>query len=239
MTLPISSRFASEVFVTGAKVDWGSEKLLNDVIDGHGAFLDVGANIGYYSLYIVPKVPAVYSFEPDPRARKSLEANVSANPKITVVPAAVGASRGEALFVLAEGSETSHLTGVSGQGENRINVEVTTIDAFVAEQKLAVESIKIDAEGFDLEVLEGAQNVMVDQQPLVLTEAQPAAELFTLTARVGYRVFAFVRDVTTRKRSFLELRDGIPPRSVTKMLFLVPGRSVERFRVFESSFGSQ
>jgi len=236
ITLPLSSHFASELFVTGADVDWGSEKLLAQVIDGHGAFLDVGANIGYYSLYLAPKAAAVYSFEPDPRARKSLEVNVSGNPKITVVPVAVGANKGEAQFVLASDSEKSHLTAGSDNQANRIKVDVTTIDAFVTERDLTVECIKIDAEGFDLEIITGAMNVLLRQQPVVLTEAGPDAALFQLTERLGYRVFAFMRDVRTRKRSYAELFRGIPPQGATKTVFLVPSRLVDRFKALENSF---
>jgi FkbM family methyltransferase len=230
ITLPLSSHFASEVFVTGADVDWGSEKLFNLVIDGHGAFLDVGANIGYYSLYLLPKVSAVYSFEPDPRARKSLEVNASGKPKITVVPSAIGAKKGEALFVLDESSETSHLATASEKNQNMIKVDVTTIDAFVTERGISVECIKVDAEGLDLEVLAGAINVLIGQQPLVLTEARPDAALFALIEKAGYRVFAFIRDARTRERAFAELQRGIAPGGATKMLFLVPSRLVERFK---------
>lgn len=229
MTLPVSSHFASEIYVTGANVDWGSEKLLNLVLDGHGAFLDVGANIGYYSLYLLPKVSAVYSFEPDPRARRNLELNVAGRPKIQIVAAAVGARKGEAVFVMDEGPETSHLALNGEDKGSQITVDITTIDAFVADRKLQVACIKIDAEGFDFEVIAGAEMVLRQQQPVVLTEAAPDAPLFALMDKSGYRVFAFVRDPRSRKRSFAELKPGVPPPGVTKMLFLIPQRLVASF----------
>jgi hypothetical protein len=62
--LPKHSKFGSEVFVTKANVDWGSERIFAENLDPSGVFLDVGANIGYYSLYVLPCVSSAYAFEP-------------------------------------------------------------------------------------------------------------------------------------------------------------------------------
>ena len=224
--LPLASHFASEAFVSGADVDWGSEKLLATLMHGEGVFLDVGANIGYYSLYMAPKASAVYSFEPDPRSRAYLQQNVASHPKIHVVPHAVGSRRGAALFTLEQSCEISHLSSSSGgeAREDQIEVKVDTIDAFVAEQGLTVEAIKIDAEGHDAQVIEGALGVLAAQAPVVLTESEPDAQLFGLAGQVGYRVFAYLRHPTTRKRTFAELRPGTSAAGPTKMIFLVPPR---------------
>jgi hypothetical protein len=58
----------------------------------------------------------------------------------------------------------------------------------------------------------------------VLTEAQPEARLFGMMRKVGYRVFAFVRNRLTRSKRLVELFADRPVRGETKMLFLVPGR---------------
>ena len=230
MTLPVASRFATEAYVTGGDVDWGSERLLAALMDGTGAFLDIGANIGYYSLYCAPLTSAVYSFEPDPRVRQTLEHNVSGNPGIHVVTCAVGAATGRAKFALEREAEVSHLLldgQVSGEA---IEIEVTTIDAFVAKRGLRVEAIKIDVEGHDRQAIEGASTVMKQQEPILLTESIADAELFTLTRAVGYRIFAYVRHRETRKRRFAELLQDVPIAYDTKMLFLVPERLVERIK---------
>jgi FkbM family methyltransferase len=229
MTLPATSRFASEAYITGANVDWGSERLLDALLLGEGTFLDVGANIGYYSLYFLPRASSVYSFEPDPRVRVSLNANVRGKTKIEVIPWAVGARVGRARFVLDSNEERSHLSGES-EAQEGIDVEVTTIDAFVAARGLRVEAIKVDAEGHDAEVIAGALRTLREQTPVVLTEAEPDAELFRLTGDVGYRVFAYVRAPETRRRSFAELKSGVAPPGETKMLFLIPQAMAEEIK---------
>jgi FkbM family methyltransferase len=231
MTLPISSRFATEAYVTRADVDWGSEKLFDALIDGNGVFLDVGANIGYYSLYFAPRFSAVYSFEPDPRVRLSLEQIVRNNPNIHVIPYAVAATQGKACFVLERDAEVSHLSTDGDNGGEQIEVELTTIDAFASARDLRVEAIKIDVEGHDKEVIEGALTTLMQQTPVVLAESSPDAELFRLASKVGYRVFAYVRHPETRQRHFEELVPEVPTPGETKMLFLIPAHMIERIKV--------
>ena len=236
MTLPLTSQFATEAYITGANVDWGSEALFASMIRGTGAFLDVGANIGYYSLYMAPKVPAVYSFEPDPRARHLLEANVWHNRKIAVIPCAVGLRPGRMAFAMANSSETSRLRGAKEQPTGtEIQVEVVSVDTFVLERGIQVEGIKIDAEGHDFEVIEGSERVLRDQQPLVLSEVTQSDALFDLLNHLNYRVFAFVRDHQTRDLTFQELNKGVNRKGVTKMLFLVPRHLTDGFDALRRS----
>ena len=220
--MPVSNHFASEAFITHADVDWGSERLLTALLSRKGAFLDVGAHIGYYSLYVLPRVLAVYSFEPDPRVRVFLQKNVGRKPNIEIVPCAVGATQGKASFTLELAAEVSHLSAKEEKAENQIEVDVVTVDAFVASRKLTIEAIKIDAEGHDIDVIRGALAVLEQQKPLVLTEAKPDAVLFDLMHRVTYRVFAYVRNPQTRSKSFAELHPHASIPGETKMLFLIP-----------------
>jgi FkbM family methyltransferase len=224
MTLPICDHFASEAFITQGDVDWGSEKLLAALLTGKGVFLDVGAHIGYYSLYMLPGVSKAYCFEPDPRVFALLENNVRDKPKVETIPWAVGASDCRARFTLERDSEISHLSHYGEDKFRQIVVNMVTIDSFVFERGLAVEAIKIDVEGHDIEVIRGAMGVLEQQQPVVLTEARPDADLFALMQRISYRVWAYVRNPRTRKKTLAELSADVPAGGETKMLFLVPHR---------------
>jgi FkbM family methyltransferase len=229
MTLPIRDRFASEAFITNGDVDWGSEALLFSLLKRKGVFLDVGAHIGYYSLYVLPRVVAAYAFEPDPRVCALLEENVKGKQDVTVVPWAVGAKQGRAGFILERHSEVSHLSVGDEDARKRIVVDLVTLDAFVASRGLTVEAIKIDVEGHDAEVIQGALGLLRQQQPLVLTEAKPDAELFDLAGRVEYRVFAYLRRRRTRVPFLAELFADARIPGETKMLFLVPERLADEF----------
>jgi FkbM family methyltransferase len=222
ITLPISDHSATETYITQANIDWGTEALLAAMLHRKGAFLDVGAHIGYYSLYMLPKVTAVFAFEPDPRVRIFLEQNLTGKPSTEVLPLAVGSAPGKARFTLEGDTDVSHLSKNGEQSTNQIEVDVITLDAFAASRNLTVEAIKIDAEGFDTEILHGSRTLLAQQRPLVVTEAAPDDALFTLAAQVSYRVFAILRHPTSRKQTFAELSPNVPIPGETKMLFLVP-----------------
>jgi FkbM family methyltransferase len=230
ITLPIASHFATEAFVTRADVDWGSEKLLYSLLSGKGIFLDIGANIGYYSLYVLPKVSTLFCFEPDPRVRVFLERNVAQKPNIQIIQCAVGATPGKALFTLETDTEISHLSAKGEKGKNQIEVDVTTVDSFVASRMLSVEAIKIDVEGHDIEVIAGSLVVLSEQKPIVLTEARPEKLLFELMQKVHYSVFAYVRHPRTRAKSFVELFPNTRIPGDTKMLFLTSKHTVEEIK---------
>jgi FkbM family methyltransferase len=228
MRLPRTSKFASEVFVTGANVDWGSEAIFANHLDASGAVLDVGANIGYYSLYMLPRASAVHAFEPGPRPLAVLRSNLAGHLNAEVHALAVGKCAGRSSFILESNSEVSHLADPSAhQNEERHEVDVTTIDGFVAEKGLQITGIKIDVEGADLDVIEGAVRTLESQSPLVLTETKPDERLFGLIRPLGYKVFAFVKNPKTAQFRFRELvRES---NLQTKMLFLVPTRLHARF----------
>lgn len=223
MRLPRTSKFASEVFITGSNVDWGSEELFANYLDVSGVFLDIGANIGYYSLYVLPRVSAVHAFEPDPRALAVLRSNAADHPNAHVHSLAVGKCAGKSFFILESNTEVSHLADPSTQCSEQSNeIDVTTIDDFVAERNLRITGIKIDVEGSDLDVIEGGLTTLRSQSPLVLTETKPDERLFTLVRPLGYKVFAFTKHPKAAQFRLQAIdHEG---NFQTKMLFLVPMR---------------
>jgi hypothetical protein len=77
LRLPKENHYSSDIFVTNCEIDWGAERVLSKHLEKNGVFLAVGAHMGYYSLYVLPLVKAVYAFEPDSRARAWLTRNLS------------------------------------------------------------------------------------------------------------------------------------------------------------------
>lgn len=228
MTLPANSKFASEVFVTHANVDWGSEAVFAGNLDRAGVFLDIGANIGYYSMYLLPVVSEVHAFEPDVRALTTLRSNFAGHPEAHVHAVALANRTGKARFRVASDCEVSHLIDQSAADDDSPEIDVTTIDQFVSDNRLSITGIKIDVEGADLKVIEGGLSTLAMQYPLVLTETEPAQRLFGLIAPLGYRVFAFVKEPTYHRFSLHEIQTADRPR--TKMLFLVPPRLHSAFK---------
>ena len=143
--------------------------------------IDVGGNIGLYSCIGAVNMPhgSVISFEPAPEVRSYLEENVGLNDlstRVTIEPFALGQADGEAeLFVAEKNFGTNSFSSRNaGRRATRHPVRVTTLDSYA--ESLAdfhIDILKIDVEGFDGYVLDGAANVLSRFQPTLFIEYVP------------------------------------------------------------------
>ena len=118
-------------------------------------FVDVGANVGSYTILAAAAVGArCMSFEPDGDAMRALERNVVANSagdRVELRQAVVGRSEGVARFT--SGADTlNHVAESSDTGAT--TVQMTTLDT--ALEGRSPQLIKVDVEGYELEVVAGA-----------------------------------------------------------------------------------
>jgi FkbM family methyltransferase len=127
--------------------------------------LDIGANVGAYSLLLgrwVGTSGAVFAFEPAPPVFDGLTRHIQLNDLQRVVhpvAAAVGEREAVVEFVLSATAGESRLAARSDTGESR-QVRMVSIDGFCARERLEPDFIKIDVEGFELAVLQGARETI-------------------------------------------------------------------------------
>jgi len=128
--------------------------------------LDVGANVGAYSLLLgqwVGASGAVFAFEPAATARDGLQRHIQLNALdgvVRAVAAAVGAAPAKARFILESTAGEGRLATAGDNGAATVEIPVTTIDEFCARERLTPDFIKIDVEGAELEVLRGARQTI-------------------------------------------------------------------------------
>lgn len=117
--------------------------------------IDVGANIGYYTLLMAKLKANVHSFEPEPNNFSLLKKNVELNnfTNVTLYNKAVSNINGTTKFVLADHGTGQHKLGNSKFGTKTIDVEVTTIELD------DIDFAKIDVEGAELLVLKGMKTL--------------------------------------------------------------------------------
>ncbi len=136
-----------------------------------GVLLDVGANIGCFALTLARLRPGctIHAFEPSPHTRERLEANLARNPQTPVVvqPVALGKVPGHAQFLHnARSPGMSRLVAAEESvGATTIEVEISTVDRFLAGLgNPPVAFIKIDVEGFEGDVLRGAESMLRERR---------------------------------------------------------------------------
>lgn len=136
---------------------------------GRGVLFDVGANHGSYTKFLHRLSPGstIHAFEPHPATFASLQQRAAA-PSVTLVNMAVSDTEGTMQlydFAESDGSTQASLAQASvGMFDSNTvshTVETTTIDAYMAELGIdAIDFLKIDTEGFDINVLRGATGAL-------------------------------------------------------------------------------
>ena len=128
--------------------------------------LDVGANVGAYSMLLgqwVGGAGRVFAFEPSPPAFNGLVRHLSLNGLAGVVrpiEAAVGEREAQAEFLMRGTGGEGRLAAPDERGPARMKVPVVTVDGFCAREGIDPDFIKIDVEGWELAVLRGARETI-------------------------------------------------------------------------------
>lgn len=122
--------------------------------------VDVGANVGYFTLIaaqLVGDTGRVWAFEPDPDAFDLLRRNVELNgyKNVTLVPKAIGSTPGTLRLFRHPTNRGDHRIYDPGDEREAVEVEVTTLDQYFAEAS-RVDLIKMDIQGAECAAIAGA-----------------------------------------------------------------------------------
>jgi FkbM family methyltransferase len=169
--------------------------------------LDVGAHIGFFTLQMAAAVGTtgrVYAFEPFDANAELLERSVTENrfeDRVIVQRAAVGASAGSAVLTfpvetLNSGGAFLLRDGAAAPAGNRKQaVPRVALDGI--ELRRPVRFIKMDVEGAEPQVIQGAARILAEDRPVILSELHPtqldrasgmtADEFLAQMRALGYR----------------------------------------------------
>lgn len=166
--------------------------------------LDIGANKGVYSYAMLPHSAAVHAFEPNPKALDVLKR--WGNGALTIHDIALSNASGEATLSVPKGSKGA---GYSNQGSTlraldrehgSLSVKTLRLDDLGIEN---VGFMKIDVEGFEKQVLEGAKETLKREKPNLLIEIEEKHTGTKLEDEIagvcayGYDCFALAGGVLT------------------------------------------
>jgi FkbM family methyltransferase len=190
------SIIALHVVQRGEFHDWDTAKFITVFLREGDTFVDVGANIGLYTLPAAQKARVV-AVEPSVRNGQRLEENLRINgiTSVRVEACALGEKAGEMAFCDADA-----LAHVERDGTGP-KVPVRTLDSILPEDEVSL--LKVDVEGFELSVFQGAEVAMQDGRlPVILFEMNhsherygvTAAEIFDFLHSHGYQIARYEHD---------------------------------------------
>lgn len=156
----------------------GLEKLIRE----GDVFVDCGANIGIFSIKaasIVGKHGRVVSIEPGAESVERLRKNILLNAfsNVVILNKAASDRQGTSRLYHSGGGPVAYSL-VAQPGAEFEDVEVTTLDAIAADENLpSVDCIKIDVEGAEASVIEGAKKLLARWKPTVIFEINSAGTM--------------------------------------------------------------
>lgn len=194
-----------ELFVNGI-YEPGIIEVIRGVLKPNDVVFDIGANIGYISIFCARLGGVVHAFEPVPRLASRIKQNALLNNLSSSVyiseTAISNKNSSEILYVAERKDDGSHslLPGVPAKKVQEIQVKTITLDDYIASSSYYIpQLIKIDVEGYEAYVLDGAVNVLSSQAPpIFIIETgdrlsnqlhESAKTVLQRFYRLSYRVF--------------------------------------------------
>ncbi len=170
---------------------------LSSNLKAGNVFYDVGANVGFFSLLaakLIGPQGQVISFEPLPENLVSLRENVERNhfSNVKILSFALGAANEEQVFQVSERPTWGKLKGAGHQLPDKylsdMKVIVRRLDDLVTEGAIPPpDFVKIDVEGAEVEVVEGAVETLMRYGPTLFIELHGTGNFLTqVFARIGY-----------------------------------------------------
>ncbi len=155
--------------------------LMRRYLQPGGVAVDVGANVGWHTLLMAGLVGSsgrVLAVEANPSVRERLNQHLQANrlSNVTIMPSALGSHPGKLKFLAPpvdsiDAGDGHVATGDDGDRGHIIEAEVTTLDLLAEHEGLPrLDFVKIDVEGFECPVLQGAAEALARFRPVVCFE---------------------------------------------------------------------
>ena len=173
----------------------------------HGSFIDVGANLGYWTRFVLScsakspaTIPTITAFEPSESTFAFLRSNIErvksgAGPEIRLESQALGDQEATVYLCASNDDPGSTFVGVRGDAA----VQQITLDTYVQAHAIQhIGLIKIDVEGYEYDVLSGSRATVSSMRPTIICELINAylqrnghapSEVINLMLAVGYKAF--------------------------------------------------
>jgi len=188
----------------GGRHESFQDRYMDESLQDGSIFIDVGAHLGRFTLRaanLVGENGQVVALEPDQRVFQRLMENVELNNMHNVIALPIAASNGNFLahFKLSNSSGWSSLTDMHKETVvAEVPIPAFTLDTLVESLELRrVDLVKIDVEGAEDEVLEGAAELLEVFRPALLIEVhadEPWSKCRRILEKKGYNYTIIHRD---------------------------------------------
>lgn len=210
-------------------------RLARAVLPPDGVFLDIGANVGIHTLAVARHLAGggtVLAFEPHPVNHRILVHNIAQNGLRHAVAENLGLADAPAVLTGALATDGGNWS-LASRGDYRFEVRLVRLDDYLHDHPLPrIDLMKIDVEGAEVRVLQGARRTIERFRPLIVFEVCPAwlakmetsaAELFAELLGHGYNIHALpARDLAWGPRVKLGDLTGLEDGAFVNLVAVPP-----------------
>ncbi len=191
---------------------------------------DIGANMGMFGVPAATRAKFTLAIEPDPFNQLLLHRTRAANPELAldVLPVAVSNAIGTASFVIPERGRSANAladAALSTQmgGERQLFTVITVTADWIMDRYPAPDFVKIDAEGAEAMILEGATRLLSEARPafIIETAADHIENCTQILTRNNYRLFDSALPV--------DASQAVPTIEGIWDVLAIPAEKVERY----------
>ena len=159
-----------------------------------GAAIDVGANIGNHTLYFSKLFSKVFAFEPDPLHFQLLRFNTRDSAGVYCYNFGLSDRTAKAPFI----HERTRIVSEVNAAEANMTIDLKAMDDLPEISASKITLIKIDVEGHELQVLNGAKKTIERNFPIIIFEQSAddfrngTSSVIKCLKSIGYKRFASV-----------------------------------------------
>jgi len=151
-------------------------RALKKIIKPGMAVVDIGANIGFYSILfskLVGETGKVYAFEPDEENFRHLQRNASGLKNVSLNKTAVSDKSGKIKLYISDDLNIDHHTYNNGENRESVEIDAISLDDFFHNNQM-VNFIKIDIQGYEYFAIVGGKKIINRSKKLtILSEFWP------------------------------------------------------------------
>ena len=204
----------NETTQCGLYLELPNPELVELIVKGSGTFIDIGSNIGFFSLVASRYFDQVISFEPTPKTINSFKKNISLNDIHNISIEPIGLSDKEGQMILNEnplnmgGNSFEEMDKSMVQSSGRddwlsYHVDVKTLDSYISTKNIdSINLIKIDVENHEPNVVRGAISTLEKYRPLVYMEIGSKKDFLEEIVKEMPNFYSVYNPLTMKQLSF-------------------------------------
>ena len=208
VTVPASPQLMT-TYILIEQGDWFEDeiKFLRYYVKPGMNVIDVGANYGCYSLSIAGitgSTGKVWAIEPTEATAACLRRSIQSNnfDNIELIQAGLSIRSGEAELFTSDNSELNSLSSDAVSGNRHETIKLLTLDQCKEDYDWDnIDFIKLDAEGEEVNILKGGENMLATMSPLIMCELKHGSKinlpLIKQFNQMGYSCYRLIPGLNT------------------------------------------